>query len=162
MPADEKLADTVYRCEVTVDAPIDLAFEVFTDGFDSWWPRDHHIGAVDMAEAIIEPRRGGKWYERGVDGSTCEWGSVLAWDPPRHLAVAWHLNGEFQYDPDPQRASRVDIRFSEDGPGRTTVRLEHSELDRHGPSWPQLYEGVGSANGWPLTLECFKARLHRT
>ena len=57
------------RREITVDAAPEKAFRVFTERFDSWWPRSHSIAEADMAEAIIEPREGGRWYERGVDGS---------------------------------------------------------------------------------------------
>jgi len=64
--------ETSVRKTVTVNAPIDRAFDVFTSGFDSWWPRSHHIAKVDMAEAILEPRAGGRWYERGADGSECD------------------------------------------------------------------------------------------
>jgi hypothetical protein len=35
------------RKSVTVEAPAAHAFEVFTIGFDSWWPRGHHIARVD-------------------------------------------------------------------------------------------------------------------
>ena len=37
-------------------APVEKAFTTFTESFDTWWPRSHHIGTVEMAEAIIEPR----------------------------------------------------------------------------------------------------------
>ena len=95
--------ETSVRKTVTVNAPIERAFDVFTSGFDSWWPRSHHIAKVDMAEAILEPRLGGRWYERGADGSECDWGTVLEYDRPNHVAVSWRLNGEFAYDPDPAR-----------------------------------------------------------
>jgi uncharacterized protein YndB with AHSA1/START domain len=75
------LTDTTFRTSITVEAPIERAFTVFTERFDAWWPRSHHIGTADMAEAMLEPRVGGRWHERGVDGSECEWGRVLAWDP---------------------------------------------------------------------------------
>ena len=65
------------RREITVNAAPERAFAFFTRRFDAWWPRSHHIGRADMDEAIVEPREGGRWYERGTDGSTCEWGEVL-------------------------------------------------------------------------------------
>jgi uncharacterized protein YndB with AHSA1/START domain len=89
----------------TIGVPIELAFRVFTGSFGSWWPAEYHIGTADMAEAIIEPRDGGRRYGRGVDGSECDWGRVLAWDPPRLLVVTWQINGKWQYDPDPEHAS---------------------------------------------------------
>jgi uncharacterized protein YndB with AHSA1/START domain len=92
---------TVQR-SVTVSATVDRAFDVFTRSFTTWWPADYHIGSAEYAEAVIEERTGGRWYERGVDGSECDWGRVLAWDPPNRLLLAWHINGEWQLRPGPE------------------------------------------------------------
>jgi uncharacterized protein YndB with AHSA1/START domain len=88
--------------------PIEKAFRVFTNSFDTWWPREFDIGQVAMAEAILEPREGGRWYERGIDGSECDWGRVLAWEPPHRVLVTWQINGDWQYDPDPEHASEIE------------------------------------------------------
>jgi len=111
MTSPTETSETTVRKQITVNAPIAKAFEVFTTRFDSWWPRSHHIASVDMAEAILEQRAGGRWYERGVDGSECEWGKVLEFDPPSHLALSWHINADFKHDPGP--ASRIDVWFTE-------------------------------------------------
>ena len=152
---NDQATPTAVRRTITVKAPIERAFQVFTDGFDTWWPRTHHIGTAEMAEAVLEPWQDGRWFERGVDGSECEWGRVLAWDPPRLVAVSWHLDSAFQYDPDPTRSSRVDVRFSASDEVTTVVELEHSNLDRHGPGWEKLYEGVSSPGGWGTLLDRF-------
>jgi uncharacterized protein YndB with AHSA1/START domain len=148
----ESTTGLVVRKTVTVDAPVERAFEVFTTGFDRWWPREHHIAQVEMAEAILEPKAGGRWYERGVDGSECEWGEVIAWEPPRHVALRWHLGGDFRYEPDPEKSSRVDVRFQAQGPGRTLVELVHSEIERHGDGAEALRNAVDSGGGWQLIL----------
>jgi hypothetical protein len=57
------------RREIVVNVAQERAFAVFTERFDSWWPRSHKIGGADMAEAVLEPRVGGRWYERDVDGA---------------------------------------------------------------------------------------------
>jgi uncharacterized protein YndB with AHSA1/START domain len=147
--------DTTYRTSVTVNAPIERAFAVFTEGFDSWWPRTHHIGTAEMARATLEPRVGGRWFERGTDGSECEWGRVLAWDPPRHVALSWHLTGAWGYDPDPDKASRLDVRFLAEGDGVTRVELEHSGLDRHGTDWIAVRDAISSDGGWTHLLGDF-------
>jgi uncharacterized protein YndB with AHSA1/START domain len=148
---------TTFNTGITVQAPIERAFKVFTEGFDTWWPRGHHIGAADMAEAVIEPRQDGRWFERGVDGSECEWGRVLAWDPPHHVALSWHLDGNFEYNPDPDSASRVDVRFFAESEGATRVEIEHSELDRHGDTWEQLRAGISAEGGWSSLIQMFAA-----
>jgi uncharacterized protein YndB with AHSA1/START domain len=144
-----------FMTTITVEVPLERAFTVFTAGFDTWWPREHHIGEQEMAEAVIEGRMGGRWLERSVDGSECEWGRVLVWDPPNRVTLSWHLNADFQCDPDPGYASRVDVRFFADGEHSTRVEFEHGDLDRHGVDWPKLLTGVSGDGGWSGLLKRF-------
>jgi uncharacterized protein YndB with AHSA1/START domain len=116
------------RGTVIVNAPPERAFEVFTKSFGSWWPADYHIGQVDMADGVIEPREGGRWYEKGADGSECDWGRVLVWEPPNRLVISWQINGMWQFDDDPAHASEIEVRFSPEGEEQTTVELEHRHL----------------------------------
>ena len=139
---------------ITIDVPAEDAFRVFTDLFTTWWPADYHIGTVEMAEAILEPGEGGRWYERGVDGTECDWGRVLAWEPPHRLVVTWQINGQWQYDPDPDHASEVEVRFTAAGPGRTVVELEHRLLDRL-VGGQAMRDAIGSGGGWISVLERF-------
>jgi uncharacterized protein YndB with AHSA1/START domain len=149
--------ETSVRKSIVVNAPIAHAFKVFTEGFNTWWPRTHHIGKVEPYTAIVEPREGGRWFERGADGSECDWGRVLAFSPPTRVAVSWHLNASYAYDPDPTRASRVEVTFHDEGNGKTRVELIHSDLDRHGAGWEKIRESVGSPGGWGGILEAFGA-----
>lgn len=139
---------------VTVAAPVERAFAVFTGSLDAWWPAEYHIGQADMAEAILEPRVGGRWYERGVDGSECDWGRVLVWEPPQRLVVTWQINGQWQFDPDPEHASEIEVRFTADGPEQTTVELEHRLLDRL-VDGPAIHETLTSGGSWNAMLELF-------
>jgi uncharacterized protein YndB with AHSA1/START domain len=140
---------------VTVGVPIDHAFRVFTDSLHTWWPAEYHIGQADMAEAILEPHEGGRWYEQGVDGSQCDWGRVLAWEPPHRLVVTWQINGQWQYDPDPDRASEIEVRFTADGPTQTTVEVEHRLLDRL-VDGQAIHDAITvQGGGWTAMLELF-------
>jgi uncharacterized protein YndB with AHSA1/START domain len=139
---------------VTVGVPVEQAFRVFTDSMHTWWPAQYHIGQADMAQAILEPREGGRWYEQGVDGSECDWGRVLAWEPPHRLVVTWQVNGQWQYDPDPARASEIEIRFTPDGPEQTTVELEHRLLERL-VDGQAIRDALVSGGGWTAMLELF-------
>src|SRR4029079_73583 len=149
--------ESTVRASIVVAVPIDRAFEVFSSEMTSWWPRTHHIGTAPMAAAIIEPRVGGRWYELGDDGSECLWGIVLDWEPPRHLALSWHLDGDFRYDSDAVRSSRVDVSFHALADGSTRVELEHSGLEAHGPTWKRLRGSISS--GWPKVLDSFSHRI---
>lgn len=148
--------ETVVRRSVTVEVGRERAFAVFTDGLDSWWTRSHHIGAAEMEVAVLEPREGGRWYEKGVDGSECDWGHVLTWDPPRRLVLAWQINGRWQYDP--ALVTEVEVTFTEKSATRTRVDLEHRHLDRMGPAADQVRRVFESPDGWPGLLRRFTER----
>jgi uncharacterized protein YndB with AHSA1/START domain len=154
--------ETSVRKSVVVRAPIAHAFKVFTEKFDTWWPRTHHIGKVEPYTAILEPRTGGRWYERGADGTECDWGSVLEYSPPRRVTVSWHLGTDYTYDPDPARASRIEVTFHDEGDGRTRVELVHSQLDRHGAGWEKIRDSVGSPGGWSGIMETFATAASTT
>jgi uncharacterized protein YndB with AHSA1/START domain len=146
------------RKSLVVDAPCARAFEVFTSGFDSWWPRSHHIGKAELLAAVIEPRSGGRWYEKRVDGSECDWGRVLVYEPPTRLVLSWHLNGQWAFDPDPARASEVEVRFIADGPARTQIEFEHRYIERSQDA-ERLRAGVDSPQGWTALLALFAEKV---
>jgi len=108
----------------TVNLPVSHAFEFFTSFMNRWWPNEYHIGQADMVDTVLEPRVGGRWYERGADGSECDWGRVLVWEPPHRLVLTWQINGHWQFDGDPLRGSEVEVRFTADG--RTRPRSTSS------------------------------------
>jgi uncharacterized protein YndB with AHSA1/START domain len=151
--------DTSVRHSIVVDAPIDTAFSVFTEDFDSIKPRDHNLLEVDIAESVFEPRVGGHVYDRGVDGSECRWARVLAYEPPNRLLFSWDISPTWQIESDPDRTSEVEVRFIAESPDRTRVELEHRNLDRHGEGWEGMREGVAGDQGWPLYLGRFSSAL---
>ncbi|WP_433660595.1 SRPBCC family protein [Nocardia sp. CA-128927] len=139
----------------TVAMPIDKAFRFFTESFGSWWPAAYHIGQVELADAVVEPREGGRWFEKGVDGSECDWGRVLAWEPPHRLLLTWQINGHWQFDPDPEHASEVEIRFTAAGPEQTLVELEHRHLDRLVEGQAMRASIAEQGGGWSTVLAQF-------
>ena len=140
------------RLEITVEVPQAEAFRVFTEDFDAIKPREHNLLAVDIAETVLEPRAGGDVYDRGVDGSTCRWARVLAWEPPARLVLAWDIGLQWQLETDPAHASEVEIRFVEVGPSTTRVELVHNHLERHGEGWERVVPDLSGNDGWPLYL----------
>jgi hypothetical protein len=144
---------------VTVHVDQEKAFQVFTARFGDWWPlATHHTAEAEAATAVIEPRAGGRWYERGVDGSETEWGVVTGWEPPSRLVLAWMLDPSFAYDPDPAHASEVEVRFVVEGPTTTRVELEHRNLEVYGDRAGELRAAIASDGGWGGILQEF-ARL---
>jgi uncharacterized protein YndB with AHSA1/START domain len=144
---------TAVRHSITVAAPQERAFAMFTEGFDRWWPRTHKIGQAELAEAVLEGREGGRWYERDVDGSECDWGTVLVWDPPARVVLDWQLSGEFAYDADLH--TEVEVSFVSEGPGSTRVTLEHRGLDAYGDQIDEVRRSIDSPGGWRGILELF-------
>jgi uncharacterized protein YndB with AHSA1/START domain len=145
--------DTAVRRTITVEATQEHAFAVFTSGMGSWWPLDtHHIGAVDAVDVVIEPHAGGRCYERGVDGSECDWGRVLAWEPPSRFLWAWMLGADWEFDPDPSRATEIEVRFVVEGPRTTRVELEHRGFERLGDRAGEVLAAIGSEGGWSSLL----------
>jgi len=151
--------ETTVRTDIVVNAPVDRAFKVFTEHFDRIKPREHNILGVDIAESLFEPRAGGRVYDRGVDGTECQWGRVLAFEPPTRIVFTWDISTTWQIETDLEKASEVEVRFIEESPDRTRVELEHRHLDRHGEGWEGTREGVAGDQGWPLYLDRFAAAV---
>lgn len=87
------------------------------------------IGSSPMQDAIIEPGAGGRWYEVGQDGSTCQWGEVLVWNPPDRLVLAWRITANWQFDPD--LLTEVHVKFAAIGDSETEVTLEHRKPENY-------------------------------
>jgi uncharacterized protein YndB with AHSA1/START domain len=151
----QETAEVPVRKSILVRAGVAHAFRVFTDGVDSWWPRTHHIGTSPMRRAVIQPRQGGRCYAEQEDGTECDWGTVLVWEPPTRLVMAWQVTPAWGYQPDLARSSEVEIRFAAEGEGVTRVELEHRHLTRHGPGAGAMRATVDSPNGWSGLLQLF-------
>jgi uncharacterized protein YndB with AHSA1/START domain len=143
------------RRAIVVAASQERSFEVFTAQFGTWWPRDYQIGPAPMTDFIMEPKVGGRWYELDEDGTQCDTGRVLVYEPPEHIVLSWQLDAQWQYDPDPSHASEVDIRFIAEGPSRTRVELEHRGFERHGAGAEAVHGSMDAPNGWTVVLEIF-------
>ena len=151
---------TTVRQEIVVEAPVERAFRVFTEQMDKIKPREHNMLGVDIEATVFEPRAGGRIYDRGTDGSECEWASVIAYEPPDRVVFSWNVSPHWQVETDPARRSEVEVRFIAEGPERTRVELEHRHLDRHGDGWEGLRDGVAAPDGWPLYLQRYTDLLN--
>ena len=148
-------SNTATKHSIVVEAPIERAFSVFTDGFGSFKPREHNMLEVDIAETVFETHEGGHIYDRGVDGSECRWARVLAFEPPNRVVFSWDISPQWQIETDLDKTSEVEVRFIAEAHDRTRVELEHRNLDRHGPGWESERDGVAGDQGWPLYLDRF-------
>jgi uncharacterized protein YndB with AHSA1/START domain len=138
------------RKQIVIDASQAHVFKTFCEGIDRWWPREHHIGQSPMKRAVLEGRAGGRWYHECEDGTECDTGKVLTWEPPRRLVLTWQINGEWQYDPN--FITEIEVTFTAEGPKKTRVDLEHRGLARFGVAAEQTRAMLDSPGGWGQTL----------
>lgn len=142
------------RKVVSVQAPPAVAWRVFTEKMGTWWPlANYKIGKANAVDAVIEPRVGGRWYERGDDGSTCDWGVVLSWEPPSRLVLSWDISADWQ--PDPNLKTEIEVRFIADGKNGTRVELEHRRLDRYGARRDEMRRIFDTEGDWGRLLASF-------
>ncbi|MFN2560344.1 MAG: SRPBCC family protein [Jatrophihabitans sp.] len=150
-------APAVIVRQIVVAAPLDRAFEVFTARFGDFKPPEHNLLGAPIVRTEFEPRVGGHIVDRAADGSECRWARVLAYDPPNRVVFSWDISPQWSLESDPDNASEVEVRFVAEAADRTRVELEHRNIDRHGPDWGAISDGVGGSQGWPLYLERYAA-----
>jgi uncharacterized protein YndB with AHSA1/START domain len=151
--SERRVSDEV-NVAIEVAVPLDHAFRVFTEQFDSIKPREHNLLGVDIAETVLEAKPGGAVYDRGIDGTVCVWARVLQVEPPHRLVLAWLISPQWQIEENEERASEVEVRFAAIDDGNTRVELRHHGLARHGSGWESAASGL--EEGWPLYLHRFQ------
>ena len=161
MTQTEEATNLPVRKSITVKAQPARAFEIFTREIDTWWPRSHHIGKSPMRCIKLEEHAGGRCYTEQEDGTECDWGSVLVWDPPRRLVFAWQITHEWGYEPSLERSSEVEITFTPAAGGvGTQVDLVHRFFERHGAGGATMRTSVDAPNGWTGLLALFAERAN--
>ena len=108
---------------------------------------------------MLPPEVGGNIYDVAEDGSECRWARILAYDPPSRVVFSWDIGPTWQLESEPENTSEVEVRFVAEGADRTRVELEHRHIDRHGPGWEAVHEGIDGDAGWPLYLDRYAGLL---
>lgn len=142
---------------LTVPLPPAAAFALFAQRLAEWWPREYTWCQSVLEDIGIEARRDGLCYERGPHGFRCDWGRVLAWEPPNRLVLAWQISPRREPEPNPERASTIELRFDAEEQERTRVTMEHRDFDRHGEGAGEYREALASEQGWPYILARYAA-----
>jgi len=129
---------------VTVNVPVERAFEVFTDEIGTWWPLRTHAVDTERSETVImESHVGGRLYERSPSGEEHIWGTVVAWEPPSRIVYSWHPGrGE-------ETAQEVEVTFAPEGDS-TRVEVRHTGWEKLGD---RMEEVVASYDeGWDAVI----------
>ncbi len=143
------------RKSITVPLPRDEAFELFTAGIDSWWPKDRHSVSAstnegDKAEVRIDPREGGHVIERRADGTEEQWATVRNWVPGHRLTLDWYPGRGNE------EATEVEIVFQQTETG-TRIDLTHSGFGRFGRDAETMCTTYDS--GWDHVFGvCYRSR----
>jgi uncharacterized protein YndB with AHSA1/START domain len=157
--ADAITLGTVSRT-LSVPVPPEQAFAAFAERMGTWWPRENTLGRDAFETVVIEPAAGGRWLERTSHGGESEWGRVLAWDPPRRIVLTWQMTPQGLPEPDPGKASEVEVRFVPEGTAATRVELEHRAFERHGDDGAAVWQaGMASPEGWTKILRRYALAL---
>jgi uncharacterized protein YndB with AHSA1/START domain len=145
---------------ISVGVGIEDAFATFVDRFGSWWPRSSSWSGEALQSMTLEPRPGGLLSEHGPHGFRLDWGRIVAWEPPHRLAFTWQVAPDRTPEPNPSRASEVELRFRAAN-GGTRVELEHRGFERHGAGAEAYRDGMASDDGWPRLLAAYAAAVQR-
>jgi uncharacterized protein YndB with AHSA1/START domain len=148
------IAPAPVRKSVTVACPPARAFEVFAARMGTWWLRSHSIAPGGQADVVVEPRTGGRWYEVGTGGDTCDWGEVKLWAPPHRLVLIWRLTPAFTFDP--ALTTELEVTFTAEGTG-TRVVLEHRGLENYGKDAARMRETFDGPDAWAGLLAGYAA-----
>jgi len=125
--------------EFTVACDPARAFSLWAEETTRWWPHGHSVSAEPGLTVTIEPRAGGRIYERTPAGVEHDWGEVLDWEPPRRLRYLWHLRF------DREDATEVEISFAP-AAGGTAVTIVHRGWERLGAKGPD--RRARNERGW--------------
>jgi uncharacterized protein YndB with AHSA1/START domain len=130
------------RKSVTVNIPLELAWSIFTERPIEWWPSSHVLVKSPRESITFEPQVGGRYFERAVDGTECQWGAILEWSPPKRLAMTWRIDGHWQMLDNDEKASEIEVSFAEIAPDVTEIELAHVKLWRHGEGAPAIHKAL--------------------
>jgi len=139
------------RFSLEVDCPVEHALHVWTDRINLWWPADHTVSGRSDTEVVLEPRLGGRIFERTVDGVEHDGGEVTRWEPPHRLGYLWHLSL------DRSAATRVEIHFTHSVGAATRIEIEHSGWERLGDDASRWRDR--NRMGWTTLLPHFPAAI---
>ncbi|MDX1521856.1 MAG: SRPBCC domain-containing protein [Anaerolineae bacterium] len=139
--------EAVITKSITVQRGVDMAFRIWTERIDLWWPRNHALSGDLNTQVFLEGKVGGRFFERTSDGHEIEWGEVAEWQPPHHFAYHWYGGSSIE------QPSRVVVRFTPLAENQTRVDIEHRGPEYIGELWGRTSPGFNAA--WDHLLPCF-------
>ena len=130
--------------EYELGCSAEQAFATYTGRIGEWWDPRYTADAETVETVTIEPRIGGRVFERHRDGRELDWGEVTDWQPGRRLIHTFALAQ------DPAHPSEVAAEFVPNGDA-CTVRFSHGGWTEANVSDRQKF------GDWPVLLDRFAA-----
>ena len=147
-------ADAVV-CKTVVLLSAAAAFEKFRHDITQWWPREFTWSGEALESLYFEGRKLGTLWERGPEGFRIDMARVMRWVPPERIVLRWHVGPNMKPEPNPARASEVEIRFVSEDANHTRIELEHRDFSHHGAGAESYRAQMRGAKGWPMILKAF-------
>jgi Uncharacterized conserved protein len=147
----------VVRKQVVVNAPAEQAFTRSPRGSATSSRRSTTCSRPRSPRQSSSPTSAGTSTTAPSTAASAGGPRILAYEPPARVVFSWDISPQWQVETDPELTSEVEVRFVAEGPDRTRVELEHRHLDRHGPGWQSVSDGVDGDQGWPLYLARYAA-----
>ena len=151
--------DTTIFSEIVTTTSIEDSFSIFVDHLQDWWPREYTWSQQALKRMTIAPYINGHCFETGPYDFRCDWGRVLEFERPFHIAFSWQINPARVPVPDSDKASKVTVMFKTLEDKTVRVRLIHSSFDKHGPEWEEYARAMNSEKGWAFILEKYRQYL---
>jgi uncharacterized protein YndB with AHSA1/START domain len=151
--------DTTIFSELITISPIEESFSFFVDHLQDWWPKEYTWSQQTLKRMTIAPYINGHCFEMGPNDFRCDWGRVLEFERPHHIAFSWQINPSRVPQPDPEKSSKVLVTFKTLEDKTVRVRLIHSGFDKHGAGWEEYAQAMNSEKGWAFILEKYKQSL---
>jgi uncharacterized protein YndB with AHSA1/START domain len=139
--------------------PAAEAFIVFAENMADWWPKEYTWSREVLEDIGIENKKGGLCYEIGPHNFRLDWGRVLEYEPPSKIRFTWQISPNRVPEPDPSKASEVEISFIEEDEIKTRLEFEHSKFENHGNDGNIYRELMDSPEGWDYILICYSEYL---
>lgn len=141
---------------ITIPVSPQKAFVVFTHSMNEWWPKEYTWSGEKLKEIRIEPHENGMCTEIGPHGFRCDWGRVTEINEPKRIVFKWQISPQRIPEPDPSKASEVEVTFTQTDDSKTRVTLEHRDFENHGENAGEYREAMNSEMGWEYILGKFK------
>jgi len=144
---------------IKVKLPQERAFDHFLNDLNYWWPKTYTWSNQVLKDIKIESFIGGLCTETGPYGFRCDWGRVIDLVAPERIHLKWQISPERIPEPDPEKASDLEISFRQTTEEETTIELQHFNFENHQKLAAQYYESMNSPQGWEFILHEFTTWL---